>query len=137
MNRKCKSLETVLIIVGTALALLLFAQGCAKKEEPVAQPPMPKPSASEPAMGQTQSETLAGAAKETAAAAKDTVMAAGEQMAAAIEQKICPVMEGNPINPDIFVEYKGKKVYFCCNGCQEKFLADPEKYISKLPQFQP
>ena len=33
-------------------------------------------------------------------------------------------------------EYKGKKVYFCCPSCEEKFNADPEKYISKLPQFE-
>jgi len=52
----------------------------------------------------------------------------------AIEQKTCPVMEG-AINKDIFTEYKGKKVYFCCAGCKEKFEKEPEKYISKLPQF--
>ena len=136
MNRKSRSCEAVLIVAGVALALLLFASGCGKKEEPPTQPPMPQPSTTEPAMGQTQSETLAETAQETAATAEDTVTAVGAQMAAAIEQKICPVMEGNPINPNLFVEYKGKKVYFCCNGCQEKFLADPEKYISKLPQFQ-
>ncbi|MHC4998639.1 MAG: YHS domain-containing protein, partial [Planctomycetota bacterium] len=33
-------------------------------------------------------------------------------------------------------EYKGKKVYFCCPGCDEKFTADPEKYLGKLPQFE-
>ena len=37
---------------------------------------------------------------------------------------------------DFFVEYKGKKVYFCCKGCEEKFLADPEQYVAKLPQFK-
>ena len=51
-----------------------------------------------------------------------------------VEQTTCPVMDG-PINKDIYVEYKGKKVYFCCPGCQEKFKAEPEKYLSKLPQF--
>ena len=50
-------------------------------------------------------------------------------------QETCPVM-GGPINPDIFVEYKGQKVYFCCKGCDQKFREDPEKYIAKLPQFQ-
>jgi YHS domain-containing protein len=44
-------------------------------------------------------------------------------------------MEGNPINKAIFVEYKDKKVYFCCPPCKDKFNADPEKYIAKLPQF--
>ena len=50
-------------------------------------------------------------------------------------QTHCPVM-GNPINKDIFVEYKGKKVYFCCDGCDDMFLKDPEKYLDKLPQFK-
>lgn len=51
------------------------------------------------------------------------------------EQTTCPVM-GGAINKNIFTEYKGKKVYFCCPGCKEKFEKEPEKYISKLPQFQ-
>lgn len=51
------------------------------------------------------------------------------------EQTLCPVM-GNPIDKNVFVEYEGKKVYFCCPGCIEKFQAEPEKYLSKLPQFQ-
>jgi len=50
------------------------------------------------------------------------------------EQTTCPVMEGK-INKDIFTEYKGKKVYFCCQGCVEAFNKNPEKYIDKLPQF--
>ncbi|MHC5119654.1 MAG: efflux RND transporter periplasmic adaptor subunit, partial [Planctomycetota bacterium] len=51
------------------------------------------------------------------------------------EQTLCPVM-GNPINKEVFVEYKGKKVYFCCPGCDDTFLKEPEKYLHKLPQFQ-
>jgi len=52
-----------------------------------------------------------------------------------IAQKTCPVMDG-AINKDLFTEYKGKKVYFCCPGCKEKFEAKPEDYIAKLPQFK-
>jgi len=59
-----------------------------------------------------------------------------EAVTAAIEQKTCPIMEGNPINKALFVEYKGKKVYFCCPGCEDKFNAEPEKYVAKLPQFK-
>jgi Cu(I)/Ag(I) efflux system membrane fusion protein len=51
------------------------------------------------------------------------------------EQTHCPVM-GGPINKEIFIEYKGKKVYFCCGGCDDVFLKEPEKYLPKLPQFQ-
>ncbi|HEX5472918.1 MAG TPA: YHS domain-containing protein [Lacipirellulaceae bacterium] len=49
-------------------------------------------------------------------------------------QTKCPV-SGKPIDPEHFVEYKGKKVYFCCPHCPEAFKANPEKYLSKLPQF--
>ena len=51
-----------------------------------------------------------------------------------IEQKTCPIMDA-PINKDLFTEYKGKKVYFCCPGCKEKFEEAPEQYLAKLPQF--
>ena len=69
--------------------------------------------------------------KEPAAAPNAPV----EQASAELDlQKICPIM-GNPINKDIYTEYKGKKVYFCCQECLDKFKAEPEKYLSKLPQF--
>jgi YHS domain-containing protein len=51
--------------------------------------------------------------------------------AAEIAQKICPVM-GNPIDPNIYVDYNGRRIYFCCNMCPETFKKDPEKYIAKL-----
>jgi len=53
---------------------------------------------------------------------------------AAIQPR-CPVMDA-PIDPSVYVEYEGKRVYFCCPGCDKKFLADPERYLDKLPQFQ-
>jgi len=52
----------------------------------------------------------------------------------AIEQKMCPVL-GGPVDKNIFTEYQGKKVYFCCTDCKEQFEKEPEKYLSKLPQF--
>ena len=59
----------------------------------------------------------------------------GKAVSAAIQQTTCPIM-GGAINKDIFTEYKGKKVYFCCAGCKEKFEKEPEKYLDKLPQFK-
>lgn len=50
-------------------------------------------------------------------------------------QTTCPVTVGNPVNPDIFVEYEGKKVYFCCESCRAAFLKEPDKYLRNLPQF--
>ncbi len=64
----------------------------------------------------------------------------GKSTPAAVEmpdtlQKTCPVM-GGPIDPNIYIEYQGKRVYFCCKGCDQKFRENPEKYIADLPQFQ-
>jgi len=74
---------------------------------------------------------LAGCKKKS----EPVVPAETKQVASAkIEQTTCPIM-GNPINKNLYAEYKGKKVYFCCPGCKPKFEADPEKYVTKLPQF--
>jgi YHS domain-containing protein len=74
---------------------------------------------------------LTGCKKKSQPAAQEEMTS---QSTETIEQTTCPVM-GNAINKDIYVEYKGKKVYFCCPDCKEKFNQDPENYISKLPQF--
>ena len=29
------------------------------------------------------------------------------------------------------VEHEGKTYYFCCAGCDQKFRADPQKYLAK------
>jgi len=117
MNGKVKSLWAVLFVTAGVLSLLVFVSGCGK-EEPAAEqssnPPAPR--------------QLVAAAEETAAEAAETV-------AETIEQKECPVM-GGPINTAIFVEHEGKKVYFCCKGCETQFQADPAKYVKLLPQFQ-
>jgi YHS domain-containing protein len=49
-------------------------------------------------------------------------------------QTKCPV-SGKPINPEHHVDYKGKKVYFCCPNCPGAFEKDPAKFEAKLPQF--
>ena len=47
------------------------------------------------------------------------------------ENTICPVM-GNPVDPEIYVDYEGRRIGFCCPGCDRVFLEDPEKYLKKL-----
>ena len=96
------------IVLGAAMVLFI---GCKENEEAMAP--------------EHDHEGHAEHAMEAAADAKDT----------AIEQKVCPIM-GQPIDKDLFVEHEGKKVYFCCPGCVDTFKADPEKYLSKLPQFE-
>ncbi|MBN1126052.1 MAG: YHS domain-containing protein [Sedimentisphaerales bacterium] len=78
-------------------------------------------------------EMAADDAKKTMSGMADSM---GKMVAEVIEQKTCPVMDGNLINKELFIEYQGKKVYFCCPGCEEKFKADPAKYVLNLPQFK-
>jgi len=105
-----------LMLLAAAMLTTVVLVGCKKKEQSA-----PPPKA--PAMEDMQKQ-----AKEAKKAVKTAV--------AEVEQTTCPIMDGMKINPNVFVEYKGKKVYFCCNDCKGKFEAEPEKYISKLPQFQ-
>ncbi len=46
-------------------------------------------------------------------------------------QANCPVM-GGKIDKDVYVDYQGQRVYFCCSSCKENFLKDPEKYFEKI-----
>ncbi|NIO48614.1 MAG: YHS domain-containing protein [Candidatus Aminicenantes bacterium] len=33
-------------------------------------------------------------------------------------------------------EYKGKTYYFCCEGCKEKFMKNPEEYLKKKAEMK-
>ena len=47
------------------------------------------------------------------------------------ENLICPVM-GNEVDPEIYVDYEGRRIGFCCPGCDTMFLEEPEKYLKKV-----
>jgi len=46
-------------------------------------------------------------------------------------QSVCPV-SGKPIDKANFVDYKDKRVYFCCPHCPDAFKKDPEAMIKKI-----
>ncbi len=54
-----------------------------------------------------------------------------EKAAQGEPQSICPIT-GGKINKSVFVDYHGKRVYFCCASCPKAFLADPEKYVEEM-----
>ncbi len=113
MNSKVKQLKAMLIVTSLLCVGLIALNGCKK---------------SEPAPSETSADTM----QEMQGHMMDKP---AEAVAAVVEQTTCPVM-GGAINKAIFAEYKGKKVYFCCSPCEEKFNEEPEKYIAKLPQFK-
>ncbi len=101
------------MLVGLTFGVFVLVAGC-QKDKPAAQQPAKQ--------------------GEKVAMQDHAAMDQAPVKVVAGEQTTCPVM-GGPIDKAIFVEYKGKKVYFCCPGCVETFKANPEKYIAKLPQF--
>lgn len=52
-------------------------------------------------------------------------------IAHAATQTRCPVL-GNKIDKKVFVDYHGKRIYFCCTGCVSEFKKNPEKYVKKM-----
>jgi len=46
-------------------------------------------------------------------------------------QTACPV-QGGKINKDLYVDYQGQRVYFCCPSCIPIFKKDPEAYLRKM-----
>ena len=110
-------LWTIVLVVAVVLG-----GGCKKKESPAAP---------------AKETTMKDMQMQTTKTAEDTKKAAtATATAASVEQTMCPVMDGNKIDKNVFVEYKGKKVYFCCTQCKAAFEKEPEKYLAKLPQFQ-
>lgn len=51
-------------------------------------------------------------------------------------QRLCPVadMELGSMGTPIKVDVQGRPVFICCEGCRERLLAEPKKYLAKLPQ---
>jgi len=61
-------------------------------------------------------------------------LAAGSLRAAeAKPQTLCPVLAGN-IDKSVYADYQGKRIYFCCKGCDAEFNNNPEKYMKKLQE---
>jgi len=112
-----KQFKTMFMLISLLLVGLIMLNGCKK---------------SEPAPSETSAETMQGHEGHEHAAMMDKP---AEAIASVVEQTTCPIM-GTAINKALFTEYKGKKVYFCCPECEEKFKEEPEKYVAKLPQFK-
>jgi YHS domain-containing protein len=138
-----------LMLLAVMLMITFVLVGCKKKEQPAALPKAPATEnvqkevekAAETVATKTDDmkETVAESAEDAKAElekAEKEALEMAKKLDAEAAQTMCPVMDGMKINPDVFTEYKGVKVYFCCADCKAKFEADPEKYAANLPQFK-
>jgi len=47
-------------------------------------------------------------------------------------QETCFIMKDNPVNPKIYADYKGYRIYFCCTHCLAIFKQDQEKWFQEM-----
>jgi uncharacterized membrane protein/YHS domain-containing protein len=48
--------------------------------------------------------------------------------AVALPNVMCPVLTDQPARADIFTDYKGRRIHFCCKKCRADFLKNPAEY---------
>jgi YHS domain-containing protein len=48
-------------------------------------------------------------------------------------QTDCPVM-GGKIDKNVYTDYQGKRIYFCCSGCVDDFKKNPDKYLKQMEE---
>jgi len=48
-------------------------------------------------------------------------------------QKVCPIRK-EAIDPEVSVDYQGQRIYFCCPGCDKKFLENPDAYFAEMKE---
>ena len=134
---KASSLFAVGLAIG-ALAVFGVRAMSLDDEDPAAHPPAPtRGPATDPAP-ETPPAVEAAHAGHTGtmpARAETPEEPPGEPSRIAADQApenaVCPVM-GNPVDPEITVDYEGRRIGFCCPGCDKVFLEDPEKYLKKV-----
>ncbi|MHC4461769.1 MAG: heavy metal-binding domain-containing protein [Planctomycetota bacterium] len=142
MKTKRKHLVTVCLFVGVLLLGVIVLQGCKKSDsgsdteqetKKWTCPMHPQVIKDGPGKCPTCGMDLL---PQKAEKKPGSMTVPAKEIAVAAVQTTCPIMVGNAIDKNLFVEYKGKKVYFCCPGCEPEFEKEPEKYIAKLPQFK-
>ena len=62
-------------------------------------------------------------------------LAAGPALAAdqPKPQTLCPVLGGN-VDKKVYIDYQGKRIYFCCQGCDATFKQNPEKFMKEAQE---
>ncbi len=53
-----------------------------------------------------------------------------EALPAGVNQ-ICPVEPEEKVDPSLYVEYKGKRIYVCCKKCVKRVNEDPAAWYAK------
>ncbi len=60
--------------------------------------------------------------------------ARAQSPASSLSNQYCPVTTNELADENIFIDYQGRRVYFCCSKCRKDFLKNPEAYLANLPE---
>ncbi len=60
------------------------------------------------------------------------LVTSGQAQAQAVTNEYCPVTTTEKVDKNVFLDYKGRRIYFCCNKCRRDFLANPDAYLANL-----
>ena len=99
-------------------------------------PAMGVPVMIEPQGGLPQTAASRETSEQTEEVQQALAKLSATDRALAVRQKTCPVADmplgsmGTPIKVDV----NGRPVLICCEGCRESLLANPAKYLAKLPK---
>ncbi len=52
-------------------------------------------------------------------------------------QTTCPVSGEILEQKEVYADYEGRRVYFCCKKCRGTFSEDPQKFLTKMDQAPP
>ena len=54
---------------------------------------------------------------------------------APVTNPMCPVLTDEAVDPEIYTEYQGHRVYLCCQKCKRLFERNPEAYVANLAGY--
>ncbi len=60
------------------------------------------------------------------------IFVTGSSQAQTVTNEYCPVTTTEKVDKNVFLDYKGQRIYFCCNKCRRDFMADPGAYLANL-----
>ncbi len=48
------------------------------------------------------------------------------------DNPMCPVMLGSAVDPEFWLDYNGKRIWFCCDNCRARFIANPDFFMPNV-----
>ena len=116
---------TMLLSCLAALTIAVGLSGCGNEKKQTKPPAAP---------AKTPPDAHAGHDHPSTAVEKTVAELSPEDLAAAEKQRICPVSGGplGSMGKPYKVQVKGRDVFLCCKGCEDKIKEDPDKYLAKL-----